>query len=307
MRLPARLTRLFVQALTESMSVDQMQRAARKVIADYNVHERSGFPANIPMPRADAARHILKDILEQGAFLRFLEALIQLTLQGDMGRQVRIPLLSRIVAELEEHGYAYSPSKGMFVEAGGRGRPMGWGTLTEGDTYEFALLRADIASNSELVRRYARGPGAEAYASVRAIVTRMVEKRDGRVWSWEGDGALAAFYFGDKSIQATLCGMEIIHEMFVYNLLGRTLPEPVLLRLAVHAGPCRFARSVRESAGDTIRHVELLEASYTLPGFLTVSPGIYTGLGSKLSPLFSAVAGPEHGSVYRYGLGWEPK
>ena len=62
-----------------------------------------------------------------------------------------------------------------------------------------------------------------------------------------------------------------------------------------------------ESAGDTIRRTELLESTYTRPGCLTVSPGIFTDLGSKLSPHFVSVAGPENGNVYRYGLEWERK
>ncbi len=307
MKVYARLRALFEQALTQSMSVDQMQRAARKVIPDYDIKERSGFPENIPIPRADAARHILRDFVRQGVFLRLIESLIQLTTQGDMGREVRIPLLSRIIAEVEEQGYTYSRQKGVFVEAGQRERTMGWGALNEGETYEFALLRVDIARNSELVRRYPRSLVNEAFSGVRTLVTRIVEKREGRVWSWEGDGALAAFYFEDKTIQATLCGMEIIHELFLTNLVGRALPEPLEVRLAVHAGPCRFVRSSRDSGGDTIRRVELLEASYTRPGMLTVSPGVYTDLGSKLSPLFAAAPGPDNGSVYRYGLGWESK
>ena len=307
MKVQSRFATLFVRALAQSMSVDQMQRAARKVIPDYDIHERSGFPTNIPMPRADAAKYILKDFLKQGSFLGFIEALVDLATRGDMGREVKIPLLASIIAEVEEQGYAYSREKGVFVEAGGRERTMGWGTLTEGRTYEFALLRVDIVRSSDLVRRYPRDLVSEAYANVRAIVTRLVEKRDGRIWTWEGDGAIAAFYFADKTIQATLCGMEIVHELFLYNLVGRSLPEPLRARAAVHAGPCMFVRSFRESVGDTVKHVELLEASYTLPGFLTVSAGVYTDLGSKLSPLFTPVPGPDHGSAYRYGLEWEPK
>jgi class 3 adenylate cyclase len=307
MKMHSRLTTLFIRALSESMSVEQMQRAARMVVTGYDIQERSGFPPNVPIPRGDAARHMLKDFVDQGAFLKLVEALIELTTNGDMGRVVKMPLLKHIIAELVDQGYHYSPQKGVFVEGGSRERTMGWGTLSEGGTYEFALLRIDIAQNTELVRRYPRGLINAAYATVRDMVTRLVEKRDGRVWSWEGDGGLAAFYFSDKTIQATLCGMEIIHELFLYNLVGRTLPEPVRVRLAVHAGPCRFLRSSKESAGDTIRRVEQLESSYTRPGCLTVSPGVHTDLGSKLSPLFAPVPGPDNSSVYRYGLGWEQK
>jgi class 3 adenylate cyclase len=307
MKVQARLATLFVSALSQSMSVQLMEKVVRTVIPDYDVYERSGFPSNIPIPRADAARHILKDVTREGYLLKLIESLIDVTSRGDMGREVKIPLLSRIIAEVEDQGYSYSKEKGVFIEAGKRARTMGWGTLQEGRTYEFALLRMDIVGNSELVRRYPKGLISSAYGMVRELVTRIVEKRDGRMWSWEGDGGLAAFYFVDKTIKATLSGMEIVHELLLYNLLRRVLPEPVLVRLAVHAGPCRFLASAKESAGDTIRRVEMLESSYTAPGCLTVSPGVYTDLGSKLSPLFLAVPGPDNGNVYRYGLEWEKK
>ena len=165
----------------------------------------------------------------------------------------------------------------------------------------------DIAGNSELVRRYPKATIATVYGTLRDLVTRVAEKRDGRLWSWEGDGGLAAFYFMDKTIQATLCGMEIVHELLLLNLLSPALPEPLRVRLAVHAGPCRFLASAKESGGDTIRRVEMLESVYTAPGCLTVSPGVFTDLGSKLAPLFVPVPGPDNGSVYRYGLEWEKK
>jgi class 3 adenylate cyclase len=307
MKVNSRVASLFVSALSQAMPVELMQKVARMVIANYDIYERSGFPVAIGMPRADAARHILKDFSNQGYLLKFVESLIHVTSEGFMSREVRIPLLPRIIAEVEDQGYRYSAEKGIFVEAGEHERTMGWGTLREGHTYEFALLRVDVVGNSEMVRRLPRGQVADAFAAVRARITRQVEKRDGRIWGWEGDGGLAAFYFLDKTIQATLCGIEIVHELFVYNLLSRALPEPVRVRLAVHAGPCRFLMSAKESAGDTIRRVELLESRYTRPGCLSVSPGVFTDLGSKLAPLFTSVPGPDNSTVYRYALEWEKK
>lgn len=307
MKVSARLAGLFENALSQAMPVELMQSIARTVIPNYDIYERSGFPAAIGMPRADAARHLWKDFLREGLLMKFIEALIHVTSDGYMGRQVRIVALPRIIAEVEEQGFRYSPDKGVFVEDGGGVRTMGWGTLREGRTYEFALLRLDIAGNTEMVRRYARTEIAAVYGKVRQMISQLVEKRDGRIWGWEGDGCVAAFYFADKTIQATLCGMEIVHELFVYNLLGRTLPEPVRTRLAVHAGPCRFQMSVKESSGDTIRRTEVQESRYTPPNCLTVSPGVYTDLGSKLSPLFSPIPGPDNSPVYCYSLGWDKR
>jgi len=307
MKIPARLATLFVTALSQSMPVDLMEKVARKVIPDYDVYERSGFPSSIPIPRVDAARQILRDFVRENYFLKLIESLLDVHQHGDMGREIRIPLLSRIIAEVEDQGFTYSKQKGVFVEEtkSGRARNMGWGTLREGRSYELALLRIDIVGNSDLVRRYPKTAIGATYAGVRDIITRLVERRDGRIWSWEGDGGLAAFYFIDKTIQATLCGMEILHELFLFNLLGTSLPESVSTRLAVHAGPCKFLASAKESDGDVIRRVELLESRYTRPDCLTVSSGVFMDLGSKLSPLFVQVNGPESSSIYRYSLEWQ--
>ncbi|HVP18490.1 MAG TPA: hypothetical protein VMU36_05790 [Spirochaetia bacterium] len=309
MKVQTRLATLFISALSQSMPVELMEKVARKVIPDYDIYERSGFPRSIPIPRVDAARQILRDCVRENTFLRLIESLLDVHQHGDMGREVRIPLLSRIILEIEGQGLIYSKQKGMFVEEtkGGRVRTMGWGTLREGRSYELALLRVDTVGNSELVRRYPKALIDSTYGAVRDIVTRIVEKRDGRIWNWEGDGGLAAFYFIDKTIQATLCGMEMLHELFLFNLLGSEMPEPLSVRLAVHAGPCKFVASSKEAAGDTIRRIELLESRYTKPDSLTVSPGVYTDLGSKLSSLFVPVHGPGNNSVYRYSLEWQRK
>jgi class 3 adenylate cyclase len=162
-----------------------------------------------------------------------------------------------------------------------------------------------VAGNSTLVRRYHAEEVKAAFGAVKDIARRQVEKREGRIWSWEGDGGLAAFYFNDKAVQATLCAVEILHELSLFNMLACSLPEPVHVRLAVHAGPCRFAASPRDAAGETIRRVELLESMYTRPDSLTVSSVIYTDLGQKLASAFVPVGGDGNSALFRYALRWD--
>ncbi len=303
----AALENLVVRALSHSLSVDLMIRLVRRVIPDYDIHERSGFPPNIPIPRVDAARQIFTDILQSGAFLKLVEALIDFHSNGDMGRAVKIQYIERIVTEVEAQGYRYNPSEKVFMEAARREKTMGWGTLRDGNVYEFALLRADIVGNAKIVRAYSPQIVRDAFNRVRELIKREVEKRNGRVWNWEGDGGLAAFYFEDKNIMATLCAMEVIHELFFFNLLQSRLPESLGVRLAVHAGPCKLLSGAKDSSSETIRKVELLEREYTQPGSLTVSSGVYTDLGGKLSQYFIPFIGPDNTSLYRYSLRWEKK
>jgi class 3 adenylate cyclase len=303
----AALESLVIRALSQTMSVDLMIKIAKRIIPDYDIHERSGFPPNIPIPRVDAARQIFGDIQRAGSLLKLAESLIDVHYNGQMGRPVRVKFLDRIIAEVEVQGYRYSPADRVFVESASREKTMGWGTLQDGRTYEFALLRADIVGNTKLVRSYDQDVVDSAFEKVRDLVKRSVEKRNGRIWSWEGDGGLAAFYFLDKNIQATLCGMELIHEIFLYNLLQSPLPESLDVRLAVHAGPCKFLSSGKDAGSETIRRVEEIESKYTKPGSLIVSPGVYTDLGGKLSQFFQQVPGPDSSSLFRYFLRWEKR
>jgi len=303
----AALESLVVRSLSHSLSVDLMIKIAKKIIPDYDIHERSGFPPNIPIPRVDAARQIFGDIQRAGSLLKLAETLIDMHYNGQMGRPIRVQFLDRIIAEVEAQGYRYSTADRVFVEAASREKTMGWGTLQEDRTYEFALLRADIVGNAKLVRMYDRDDVNTAFDKTRELVRNAVEKRNGRIWSWEGDGGLAAFYFEGKNIQATLCGMEIIHELFLFNLLQSPLPESLSVRLAVHAGPCKLLSSGKDSGSETIRRVEEIESKLTKPDSLMVSVGIYTDLGGKLSQFFTQVPGTENSPLYRYVLRWEKR
>ncbi len=307
MKSHAALENLVVRSLSRSLSVPHMVKLAQRIIPNYDIHARSGFPPNIPVPRVDAARQIFSDVNSRGFLLKLIESLIDVHYNGDMGREMPIQLLDRVVAEVEAQGYRYSVKEMVFVEAAHREKTMGWGTLHEGSMYEFAFLRADIVGNTKLVRTYEQDLVLGTFDRVRELIRRNVEKRNGRLWGWEGDGGLAAFYFLDKNIQATLCGMEIVHELFFFNLLQSRLPEPLAVRLAVHAGPCKFLSAGKDASNETIRRVELLEAKFTKPASLIVSPGVYTDLGGKLSKFFKPVAGPDNSPLYRYSLQWEKR
>ena len=117
---------------------------------------------------------------------------------------------------------------------------------------------------------------------------------------------MAAFYFGDKNVQATLAGMELLIELFLYNLQGNRLKDDVKMRLAVHTGSTTFATNVATLAGDAINQVEQLESRLTKPNTVTLSPGALSDLGSKLSPFFKPFDAGTRTKLHRFEITWEP-
>jgi hypothetical protein len=77
------------------------------------------------------------------------------------------------------------------------------------------------------------------------------------------------------------------------------------VRIAVHTGPCPYHESFGRIQSDTLRRLNLIESRFTRPDSVTLSPGVYSDLGPKLSRFFEPFPGDAGGQLYRYHLRWE--
>ncbi len=305
MKAVGRLQNFLALSLGQALTVELMQKLAGRVIPDYDLHRQSGFPPQIPIPQRDAAQVIARDMVRKGQLLRFAEVLIEVERNGIMGRPLALRFLPRLIDEIQSLGFVFKAEYGQFVEGGQGARTRGWGVLQEGATYEFSFLRMDIAGSTELVRKYPRSEVLRAYGDMKKLLSGIVERRDGRIWHWEGDGGIAAFLFGAKNVQAVLAGMEMLMELFMYNLLHCSFAGDLHVRLAVHTGPCQFLANFKEIRSDTLHRLEALEGRYAAPDSLILSPGVHSDLGSKLACFFKPVASAERDRLYQYCMGWE--
>jgi class 3 adenylate cyclase len=304
-RIPSKFQRLIVNSLSQSMPIHTMVRIMKLLNGTYDLYERTGFPPTIPIPSIDAAKQITRDIIQDGRLVDFVKILVEVNTIGMMGKKISIRFLSQIIKELETLGYVFDEATGNFKEKSNGRTTAHWGVLLEGKTYDLTFLMMDIVQNTELVRKYDQAFIADIYGTVRDMFVRIIEKRNGRVWIWEGDGGLAAFYFDDKNIKAVLCGIELLLELFFYNLMKSPLKEGLKVRLSVHTGPCQLATNIEKSESDTINTLKLLSDEFTLPDSMTISPSVYSDMGSKLELFFKPVTLKTGKYLYRYRMEWE--
>jgi hypothetical protein len=288
------------------MSTDLMQSLARRVEPDYDIYERTGFQRSIPIPSLDVAGQIARDLGAGIPLLRFVETLIEIDSSGVMGSRIKVRQLDALMQEVETLGYAYDESARLFMETAAAARTRTWSVLQEGQVHELSFLKIDVVASSKLVRAHPKAKIDRAYQDLQRIVVEAVYRRNGRVWNWEGDGGVLAFLFGDKNVQAALAGMEILVELFLYNTFRCTLGAPLPVRIAVHTGPCPYHEAFDRIQSDTLHRLELIESRFTQPDSVTVSPGVYSDLGPKLSRFFEPFPGDGGGQLYRYALRWEP-
>lgn len=306
MRSRVNLPAMCARALSESMDTGTMTAVVRDIIPNYDIHERTGFPPSIAIPGQDVARQIVSDVLRENRLLQLISSLIDVHELGRMGRRYPIQNLRTIVQEVLEKGFLYDQESRMFVENPTVRKTRNWGALNVGHEYTIAFLRLDIVENSQLVRSYPASTIEKTYSALRDIVAIAVEKRNGRIWRWEGDGGLAAFYFRDKHQKATLAAMEIIHELYLYNLISCPLASPLAVRIAVHSGPIDYTESDESlKQSPTLSHLIEIEEQYTRPLSVTISSVVKVMLDSLVSNEFIPMSSDSLGMYFNYALTWE--
>jgi class 3 adenylate cyclase len=287
------------------MDVHTMTTVARRLFDNYDLYDRTGFPKNLSIPNRNAAGQIVGDIRDSGRFLEFVTLLIEFHERGLKGRKYRIPYLREIVGEMMKEGLIYDETTKLFFEDPRLRKSKNWGVLREQVEYLFTFLRVDIVGNTDLVRRNDERAVKESYQDLRGIVQGIVERRNGRVWNWEGDGGIAAFHFSNKDNHAALSAMEIMNELYLYNLMGCRLNDPLSVRIAVHSGPCEYRERFEEINSDTIRAVWELESKFTKPDTVSFSGMVYRSLSPLIVELLSPINDDPDNICYRYELQWE--
>ncbi|MDR1899938.1 MAG: hypothetical protein LBQ55_08030 [Treponema sp.] len=275
------------KCIQKALPVEIMIRFAELVNPSYNIYKRTGLKEGMPVTNQLAAQRIVADMVQDGLFVDFVEALIRIEHQGYMGRRYALYGLNDVVSGLMQEGYSFDKVSGHFFENQQERVSPNWGRLQEGDERRMTLLRLDIAGNSVLVRQNPRDKIERAYRDLRDIVSRAVISRLGRLWTWEGDGALAAFLFGPIEKNAIYAGMDILHELFFYNRLDNPLNGPVRVRIGIHIGDIRYSvNGMERQKNDAVKQAVVLE-SQASEDSMAVSFNLFLTADQEMTRLFT--------------------
>lgn len=280
---------------------------AKKVIPGYDIHKQTGYPDSLAVPNRHVARQIISDMINGGNLPDFISLLIEIHETGLMGRKYPVCFLDDMVRDMHDLGFLYDKENKMFIDNPTFRYTRNWGALRKGTEYIITFLRIDIVGNSELVRSHSTEVVHKTYENLRSIVYATTNKRNGRIWSWEGDGGLIAFFFANKHLLGTLSAMEIIHELYIYNLTQNILKSPLQVRIAVHSGPLEYSENEEElTRSDTVKRVMEIESIHTVPDTITISPVVKVMLDEMVVRKFKPTAKKGQSEYFYYRLEWEP-
>jgi len=266
-----------------------MIHIAKMVYPDYDIYKSIGYPNGHPIPGHDAAYRIVADMVRHGYYVDFVELLIKIDTHGYMGHSYSFRGLDDVISDVKQSGYGFDEVTGLFFEDQSQQITRNWGRLLEGDERQMAVMRLDIAGYSILVKENPKQLINKAYDDLRNIVTTAVVSRLGRLWIWEGDGALGVFMLDNYSSMAIFSAMEILNEMFLYNRTDNPLKSAIKLRLSVHSGDFIYSDNNSECLkADIVRVADILESKAAVPNSLVISESLAKSQDQSLLDLFSS-------------------
>ncbi|MCL2231070.1 MAG: hypothetical protein FWC01_08230 [Treponema sp.] len=281
-------TRFLRKCLALSITVDDMSRFAKMTNPDYDMQKRYGFSKGHPIGIHEAADRIVGDMVADGYYIDFVETLMNVDAKGYMGHKYNFRGLDDVVGDVLQSGFSYDKTTVQFFEDQSQQITRNWGRLAEGDERQMTVLRLDVVGNTALVKQNPKQLIDKTYGDLRKIVTKAVVSRLGRLWSWEGDGALAVFMLGDYSRLAIFAGLEILNEMVMFNKMDNPLNSAIKLRIAAHSGDMIYSESeTRVAKAETVKKAISLESKAASPNSLVVSESLAMSQDQALLNIFS--------------------
>ncbi|MBN2433854.1 MAG: hypothetical protein JXK07_01160 [Spirochaetes bacterium] len=306
MKVKAALVNICIKALAESMVSDMMLSVVKEVMPNYDIYKQTGFPQNMAIPNRDIARQIIMDVNENHFFPPFILELIKLHRMGYRGRPCSISYMDQILKGMRANGLIYDPKNHIFVEDPTVQRTRNWNVFREGQEAVITLLKIDIVDNSVLVKENPKPKVDAAYEIFRNQVFENIERVNGRIWNWEGDGGIGAFYFGDKKLSALLSAINILHEILYFNLFKNELVNPLQVRIALHDGRIIYSNVEKDLFNnETVKQVINIESKHTRPNTITISDMMTTSYDAMIKDQLESFRGKDNKRYYRYSVQWE--
>jgi hypothetical protein len=304
----ATLVSKITKTIAERMDTKMMLTMVQDLIPSYDIHKKTGYSYSISIPKGLCAKQIVTDINEANLLPSFVLNLIKLHREGYYGRSFKIPQLKDILTGMRQMGLLYDMNNHIFGEDPSVQRTRNWGVLREGEEAIVTVLKIDIVGNTKLVKDNKRDLVNEVYSFLRDTVFKNVEQRNGRIWNWEGDGGVAAFYFDNRKFYGLMCAICILHEIEYFNIFQNNLDRPIKVRMALNDGNIYYSSDEEDLLNnEVIKHVIKMESDLTEPNTLTLNYPVTTSYDTMIKNMFTSFRSPDNVSYFRYQVKWGDK
>ena len=286
--LPESLHMPLVNILASNFTTEEIDLLGKYFEPKYNSHFISGEPFGITLRPEQAAQTMVKYFASKGK----IEELIVLIVHSEnnptiIRKSISINGLAEFMQKMGGMGYVYDQTTDSIVKKAA-GATDTWGLLREGEIYDFTFLSIDIAGNSIIQTKYPKSDIESVYAELYSMIENTVTFYNGKIWTWAGDGGIAAFYLKNTNEDAIHAAIRIQTAMTAFNLFihKNKFVEPIRLRIAGHHGLTAYKENKGAILSEAINYVAHLEKKGTDSDGISISRDVYEKLNERLRKVF---------------------
>ncbi len=282
----SRLKRLISEDLYRAFNLSELRKFCSIIQPDIDFYKLTGYTENLSIPTKEAAVKAVDYFHETKKLIPLLNLIIQSAIVGFKGEKVVFNNLKHIFHEIVESGYNYNPEINKIVIIEKSGKRTDWGFLEEGLIYNFCFVSIDICDNSKLFQKYETSIIRQTYQNFKNLIKNIIEKRDGRIWAWEGDGGIAAFHIKDYINQAVLAAIDILSAMPIFNATSNYIDDDILIRIGINAGDAEYKNDIDMIDSESINKAKIIEKKHTYPMSISIFYHTYQHLDAIIKNYF---------------------
>ncbi len=283
----SRLKRLITEDLSRAFDTNEFKKFCSMIQPDIDFYKLTGYPLHLNIPIKDIAKQTVEYFHKTNKIIPLLDAMVHTSQIGFKGEKVVFNNIKAIIFEMKECGFEYNSRLNKIVMIDDHGKRNDWGYLTEGVFYNFCFVSIDICGNSNFVRKYDSDSIHTTYLNFKKLVQNCVEKRNGRIWSWEGDGGLAVFHIEDFVNKAIFTAIEILASMPIFNLTSNYLDDDITIRIGINAGQAEYNKNLQMINSEAIADARKIEKHHTLPMTISVNHHVVQNVDVSIRNYFT--------------------
>jgi class 3 adenylate cyclase len=278
-----------VELICRNFRPREIEELGKLILRKYESNELSGTPKHVSLGSHKAAALLVNRCAESRKTEELVKLVVELDGAAIHGRKIRLDGVERLLGSLTKNGCHYDFRQRRLVSSCRDPEALvDWGCLRDGREYEVTIASLDIAGSSALVRAHGLRRMEQVYLRLWNHLRERLGALDGRIWSWAGDGGIAAFVFDGHVARATRFALEVQRTLPVFNAaMDDHLPADIALRIGLDTGRVRFAAEPGKIVSDVINYAAHLEKQAAPPGAVAVSQAVHDALPPRLAACFS--------------------
>ncbi len=296
----SRFKKIFTECISNSVDTRMLGKIIRKFDPHFDFSKITGISDKMVLQSGDAANISVDYYFNTENFNKYITEVINANYFGVDGYETPIYNITGLLYELFKLGYIYDKSLRKIILTDRNNSLLNWGILDEGEEYSFCFASIDIVENSRIVRQNKGINISETYKAFHDLLKIKVIKRDGRIWTWEGDGGLIAFYGEDAINMAVFAVLDFFLDIPFYNAVYNKLSNEIRFRAAIHPGKAIFRNNINLIQSKAIERVKEYEKNYAIPANLVISRLAMQSINPSLQSFFKPIDNIEDSSIYYF-------